>query len=323
MGCKGGKRITIPILIDTDPAIGIFGADVDDALAILLALNSDELEVDGLTAVFGNTDVNRASRIAKEILTVANRNDIQVYKGAYNASWLGVRTPAVNFLINHVMEHPGEITLITLAPLTNVATAILLEPKFIENLKALLMMGGLFFPSNMGFPFLQAEFNFSRDPKATQIVVSQDIENTIIGLDLTTKVLFKDAHFNALKAGNTQITNYLTKKIKSWLVLNKLLMGGFNPHDPLCVAYLLNRSLYREITASVEVEVPKERKHPEVISKKYSNSLLTSLSSLLSKKGRLKVMVPPFDSRKNKIRVCTKIDGNRFLELLIQRLSKG
>ncbi len=281
------------------------------------------MEVDGLTAVFGNTDLDRAYRIAKEILSVANRNDIPVYKGAYNASWLGIRTPAVKFLINHVMEHPGELTLITLAPLTNVATAILLEPRFIENLKALLMMGGLFFPSNMGFPFLQAEFNFSRDPKATQIVVSQDIENTIIGLDLTTKVLFKDSHFNALKVGNTQITNYLTKKIKSWLVLNKLLMGGFNPHDPLCVAYLLDRSLYRVIKASVEVEVLKDRKNPEFINKKYSNSVLSLLPSLLGKKGRLKVTVPPSDSRKNKIKVCTKIDSKKFLELLIQRLSKG
>jgi len=312
----------IPVLIDTDPAIGVFGADVDDALAIFLALNSDELEVDGLTAVFGNTDVNRAYQIAKEIVSVANRNDIPIYKGAYNASWRGIRTPAVRFLINHVMEHPGEITLITLAPLTNIATAILLEPRFIENLKALLMMGGLFFPSNMGFPFLQAEFNFSRDPKATQIVLSQDIETTIIGLDLTTKVLFKEPHFNALKMGNTQITNYLTKKIKSWLFLNKLLMGGFNPHDPLCVAYLLNRSLYRIIKASVEVEVVKERKNPAFIDKKYSNSLITLLPSLLGKNGRLKVTVPPSDSRTHKIKVGTKIDKQKFLKLLLDRLAK-
>jgi len=296
---------------------------VDDALAIFLALNSDELEVDGLTAVFGNTDLNRTYRIAKEIVSVANRNDIPVYKGAYNASWLGIRTPAVKFLINHVREHPGEITLITLAPLTNIATAILLEPKFIEDLKAILMMGGLFFPSNMGLPFLQAEFNFSRDPKATQIVISQDIKNTIIGLDLTTKVLFRDVHFNALKAGNTQITNYLTKKIKSWLFLNKLLMGGFNPHDPLCVAYLLNPGMYKVISASVEVEVLKERKNIGFIDKKYSNSVLTLLPSLLGKNGRLKVTVPPSDARKNKIRVCTTIDKEKFLQLLIQRLSKG
>jgi inosine-uridine nucleoside N-ribohydrolase len=255
-------------------------------------------------------------------VSVANRNDIPVYKGAYNASWLGVRTPAVKFLINHVMEHPDEITLITLAPLTNVASAILLEPKFIENLKALLMMGGVFFPSNTKFPYLQAEFNFSRDPKATQIVISQDIENTIVGLDLTTRVLFKDAHFNALQAGNTQITNYLTRKIKSWLFLNKLLMGGFNPHDPLCIAYLLDRSMYKVIKASVEVEVLKERRKPEFIDKKYSNSLIPLLISSLGKNGRLRVTAPPSDSRRNKIHVCTKIDERRFLELLIQRLSK-
>ena len=310
----------IPILIDTDPAIGVFGADVDDALAIFLALNSDELEVDGLTTVFGNTDVNTTYRIGKEILSVANRNDIPIKKGAYNATWLGVRTPAVNFLLNHVMEHPGEITLITLAPLTNIATAILLEPEFIKNLKSLLMMGGLFFPSNQRFPFLQSEFNFSRDSQATQIVLSQDIENTIIGLDLTTQVLFKDAHFNALTSKKTKITEYLIKHIKSWLILNKLLMGGFNPHDPLCVAYLLNRNLYK--TIKVSVEVFKQRKKPEFIHKRYSNNLL-SILSMLSKNGRLKVTIPPSDSKKNKITVCTRIHKAKFLKLLLERLSKS
>lgn len=313
----------IPILIDTDPGIGIFGADVDDALAIFLALNSDELEVESLTTVFGNTNVNNTYRIGKEILSVADRSDIPISKGAYNASWLGVRTPAVKFLIKHVMEHPGEITLITIAPLTNVATAILLEPRFIENLKSLLMMGGLFFPSNQRFPILRSEFNFSRDPKATQIVLSQDIEKTIIGLDLTTQVLFQDAHFSALASKKTKITEYLTKNIKSWLILNKLLMGGFNPHDPLCVAYLLKRNLYKTIKVSVEVEVLKQRKKPRFVDKKYSNSLLTLLPTLLGKNGSLKVTIPPLDSKKNKIRVCTKIDKKNFLKLLIDRLSKG
>lgn len=312
----------MPVLIDTDPAISVFGADVDDALAIFLALNSDELEVDGLTTVFGNTDVNNTYRIGKELLSVANRNDIPIKKGAYNASWLGIRTPAVNFLIKHVMEHPGEITLITLAPLTNIATAILLEPCFIENLKSLLMMGGLFFPSNQRFPILHSEFNFSRDPKATQIVLSQDIENIIIGLNLTTQVLFKDAHFSALASKKTNITNYLTKHIKSWLILNKLLMGGFNPHDPLCVAYLLNQNLYKTIKVSVEVEVHEQRRKPEFIDKRYSNSLLTLIPSLLGKNGSLKVTIPPSDSKKNKITVCTRIHKEGFLKLLIDRLSK-
>ena len=313
----------IPILIDTDPAISIFGADVDDALAIFLALNSDELEVEGLTAVFGNTDVNNTYRIGKEILSVANRTDIPLKKGAYNSSWLGVRTPAVKFLINHVMEHPGEITLVTLAPLTNIATAILLEPKFSENLKSILMMGGLFFPSNQRFPVLQSEFNFSRDPEATQIVLAQDIENTIIGLDLTTQVLFKDVNFSALAQRNTRITKYLTKHIKSWLFLNKLLMGGFNPHDPLCVAYLLKKSLYKTIKASVEVRILKQRKKSEFIHKKYSNSLLSLIPSLLTKNGSLKVTIPPADSRKNKVTVCTSIDKENFLKLLLERLSKS
>ena len=314
----------IPVIIDADSAITIPFSDVDDALAIFLALNSDEVEVDGITAVFGNTNLENTYRIAKENVAVAQRTEIPVFKGAYNATWLGVRTPAVQFLIEQIMEHPGEITLITLAPLTNIATAFLLEPRLAENLRGLVMMGGLFFRGNFRFPLLRAEFNFSRDAYATKIVLDQDIDTTIIGLDVTTQVRFRDLHFVALQRAKTPITKYLTKHIKLWLMFNKVvsLGAGFNPHDPICVAYLLQKNLFKQVKASINVFVPKRKEGPQNVHKKYSNNPLHLLPSLLTKNGELTTIIPPSDSRKNKIKVCTKVKEKEFLKLLITRLSK-
>ncbi len=311
----------IPVLIDSDPAISIFGADVDDALAIFLALNSDRLEVDGITTVFGNTDVNSAYRITKDILAVANRSDIPVYRGAYNASWLGVRTPAVRFLTSHIMEHPGEITLITLAPLTNVATALLVEPRIVENLKSLVMMGGNLFPSNFISRLLQSEFNFSNDARATQHVLSQDFDTTIIGLDLTTQVLFTDSEYNHLKQAGTPITTYLAKHLKSWLFINKLPFNkGFAPHDPIAVGYLIQPKLYKTVETSIEVNVSKTP--PKSITRRYSSSIFSAISTMFSKNGQTTAIVPPTDTRRKKIKACWKIKAKQFLQLLLTELTK-
>ncbi len=312
------------MIIDTDPAIGIKLADVDDGLAILLALNSDELEVDGITTVFGNRNVDNCYRIGKEVLSVAGRTDIPIFKGAYNETWLGIRNPAVQFLIDQIMEHPGEITLVTLAPLTNVATAFLLEPRLADKLKGLVMMGGYFFPSNFKIPFIKTEFNFSRDASATKIVLDQDVDTTITGLDVTTQVFFKDLHYVALERAKTSITKYIAKHIKSWLIFNKLYTSGkgFNPHDPICVAYLLQKNLFKLVKASVDVYAPKRSIPAELIHKRYSNDLIPLLLSFLSKNGQITTTVPPLDSRMNKIKVCTRIKEKEFLKLLINRLSR-
>lgn len=316
---------TIPVLIDTDPAIGLPISDVDDGLAIFLALNSDELEVDGITAVFGNTNVDNTYRIAKEVLSVAKRTDIPVYKGAYNKTWMGVRSRAVQFLIDHIMEHPGEITLVGLGPLTNIATAFYLEPRLAENLKSLLLMGGIF--SQMKFPasLIQSDFNFNQDGLATRIVLDQDVDTTLVGIDTTAQVFFSDLHYVALQRAKTPITEYLTKSLKSWLIFQKVVFlgKGFNPHDPITMAVLLNKNLYTFEEASLDVYISKRKaKLPRYAHKRHSNSLPYLIPNMLSKEGKLTVTIPPNDSRKHKFKICRKVNANGFLKLLVKRLSK-
>ena len=313
------------MLIDTDPAISLFASDVDDGLAIFLALNSDELEVDGITTVFGNTNVNNTYRIANTLLQVANRPNIPIFKGAYNPTWLGARTRAVQFIIDQIMEHPGEITLVALAPLTNIATAFLLEPRLAENLKCLLIMGGLFFHANLGIRFIRSDFNFNRDSLAVKIVLDQDVETILIGLDVTIQVFFRDVHYMALQRVKTPITEYLAEHLKFWLTINKLINGGqgFNPHDPITMAYLLKKDLFKMTKASLEVFVPKHKtKLPKFATKRYSNSLPYMIPHLLTKDGRLTVKIPPDDTRTHKFKIGISVNETAFLKLLLKRLTR-
>lgn len=229
------------ILIDADPAISISRCDIDDGLAIFMALNSPELDVEGITTVFGNSSLENVTQVANDILKVANRQDIPVSKGAYNKKWLGIKTKATEFLINHISEIPNQITLVALGPLTNVATIIKQKPEIIDDLKQLLIMGGLVYPERLKIRFIKTELNVSNDGLAANIVFSQPIETTLVGLEVTTQVFFKDIHYIAIKNANTEITKYLAKHIKPWLTLNKLIMKGFNPHDPIALAYLLKK----------------------------------------------------------------------------------
>ena len=152
------------IIIDTDPG-------VDDALAIFLALRSRELDVIGLTTVFGNSNVDATTRNALNLLHIAGRGDIPVARGAGvplfiaphgtaewvhgddamgNIGWTAPLSPALQphtlraaeFIVQQVMAHPGEITLVPIGPLTNIALALQLEPRIAQHVREVVLMGG-------------------------------------------------------------------------------------------------------------------------------------------------------------------------------------
>lgn len=305
------------IIIDTDPAISIPFCDIDDGLAIFLALNSPELSVEGITTVFGNSSLDLVTKVAKDLLRIANRQDIPIFKGAYNEKWLGVKTKASQFLINYISENPHQITLITLAPLTNIATAFKQRPELLDDLNQLIIMGGVVFPERLGIPFLKAEFNISKDPLAAKIVFSQPIEKTLIGLDVTMQVWFTDIHYLALSRANIPIANYLKKYIKPWLILNKLIMKGFHPHDPITLAYILDESMYKAVKLGLDVEY--SNKKLSEINKIYKHNFVTDI---FPKQGKIKIIPNSELSEKQKIKVCVKVDEQKFLKLLLNRLLK-
>jgi inosine-uridine nucleoside N-ribohydrolase len=225
------------VIIDTDPGI-------DDALAILLALGNRKLKVIALTTVFGNfPDVRKLTDNALKILNLANKRDIPVYEGVskplcemnltsyirktmaaqsvevHGTDGLGNLEPkrfttgglkkqeehAVQAIIRLATENPGQITLITLGPLTNLATALDKEPNLPNLLKKVIIMGGaLFSPrgnpintsdANIGNARPSAEANFFKDPDAAQIVLRAGFDPCslfLIPLDITTKTNYRN-----------------------------------------------------------------------------------------------------------------------------------
>jgi len=184
------------ILIDTDPAIGIPFKDIDDGLAMLFLFASPEVSM-----------------------------------GAESKNSLGKRNPAVDFLIETVRKNPKEITLLALAPLTNVATAMMLDDKFANNLQNLIIMGG-----SLGFrPFsFFGEFNFHKDGRATSIVISSPIPKTLITMDICSQAVFKKEHLEKMRP--------ITRK------------GGFYPWDVVAAAHLINASLFDKNPFTLKIQ---------------------------------------------------------------------
>jgi inosine-uridine nucleoside N-ribohydrolase len=190
------------ILIDTDPGI-------DDAMAIFYALASPELEVVGLTTVFGNAHTDVCTTNALRLLDIAGRADIPVAKGAVRPLAMNYRGPVAfvhgedgqgnvflppstrealpvhgaQFIIDTVMASPEEITVVLLGPFTNMALAMLMRPDLTSFVKEIVVMGGAAFASGNASP--AAEANVLNDPEAADIVFGADCPIVMAGLDVT------------------------------------------------------------------------------------------------------------------------------------------
>src|SRR5580700_4258588 len=202
------------IIIDTDPGI-------DDAMAIFLALRSPELKVEAITPVAGNVPLDLSLRNALRLVEIAERTDVPVAAGASHPllrrlataghvhgvnGLAGVEFPepktkpvhetAPELIRRIVRENPGEITIVAVGPLTNVALALRADPALASVIPAIVIMGGSLSGGNMT---PAAEFNLYVDPEAARIVFDAGIPLTMVGLDVTRKVLFTDQRLKALE----------------------------------------------------------------------------------------------------------------------------
>jgi len=187
------------VIIDADPGI-------DDTFAILLAAESRYIDLLGITIVAGNTGLENGIRNSFKILDMCNKDFIPVYKGAevslenrsieadyvhgkngfgdldYEPIRRSTSGDAIEFLINTVNNNPGEISVIAVGPLTNVALAVMRDKDFAKNLKSLLIMGSAKVEGNVT---KFAEFNFYQDPHAAKVVFDSEIENIyLFGLNV-------------------------------------------------------------------------------------------------------------------------------------------
>lgn len=281
------------IIIDTDPG-------VDDAIAILLALAAtDELEVLGLTTVSGNVGLHHTTPNACKILNVAGRTDIPVYMGCaeplarpgYTCEEVhgddglgGIGLPdvdkkpeeenAVDFLVRKARELKGELVLVPIGPLTNIARAIEKDPEFVNNVKEVVMMGGAEFQGNTT---PHAEFNFWVDPEAAKIVFKAGFKKiTMVGLDAIEYAKMNPALRELLYQINTPVSRFIHDITRVyvneyWTSVHEI---GCRLCDVLAIAQLLDPTVCELVDAYVDVEtqglcdgasvVYRKERYPEV-----------------------------------------------------------
>jgi inosine-uridine nucleoside N-ribohydrolase len=221
------------ILFDTDPGI-------DDSLAILLALASPELKVEGISVVHGNCSVEQALSNALGILELAHANDIPVARGfalplvqpsllapeTHGDAGIGygkLPTPSakpvaqhsVDFLIEKVRSAPGEITLVCIGPLTNLAVAIRKDPAMIQAVKEVIIMGGAIRHQGNTSPL--AEFNVFVDPHAAHIVYHSGMPITLVPLDVTYQCVLTHADVERLERTHSPITRFIADSTRFYM----------------------------------------------------------------------------------------------------------
>ena len=262
------------IIIDTDPG-------QDDAVAILLALASTEFRVVGITCVAGNVELELTTINACKICELAGRPDTTVVAGAakpisrslvtakhvHGRTGLdGVDLPmpkmkildinAVDFIIKTLLVSKNkEITICALGPLTNLALAILKEPKIMKKIDQIVLMGGGFFEGGNITP--AAEFNIFVDPEAASIVVNSGIKIVMMPLDVTHKVLATKSFIEKVSSINSNTSAAVAGLLNFFGRYDSKKYGsdGAPLHDPNVIAYLLKPDYYRGKNINVEIEL--------------------------------------------------------------------
>ena len=195
------------IILDTDLAMGAPGSDIDDGFALALAHADPDIQLDLVTTVNGNTDVESATILATELTHRLGIPEVPVVRGAAApfthpervrrpadavlALASEDRRPAEGYaaveIVRHVLANPGEITIVAIGPLTNVAAALLLEPRLAQEVAEIVIMGGIFF-GTMPNEKMPGEFNIWTDPESAAAVLRSGAPLRFVGLDVTLQV---------------------------------------------------------------------------------------------------------------------------------------
>jgi inosine-uridine nucleoside N-ribohydrolase len=269
------------IIFDTDFAL----PPQDDGLALAFALNSPELDIVGITTVAGNYNLARANADVLRMLEIAKREDVKVYSGArrplahekdafatshYGKWWSDdpapappggfakkalESEPAADFMIRTVMARPGQIEILAIGPLTNVATAIRQQPAFVASVKRITIMGGAIasLADGAGNITPNAEFNFWVDPEAARLVLRSGIPIVLSPLNVSMRTSFDRDSFQALAASGTPIAKLIDAQMRPRYAGNP----NFHPHmyDEVAAASLVDPTLVKTKRMVVDVDI--------------------------------------------------------------------
>ena len=266
-----------PIIIDTDPG-------QDDAVAILLALASPELDVLGITTVAGNVPQPLVTTNALRLCELVGRTDVPVFIGAhqplvrelFTAEYVhgptgidGANLPdpvttaqpkhAVDFIIDTCLAAGSDgVTLCPVGPLTNIASAIAREPMIIPKIREIALMGGGFFAGGNTTPV--AEFNIYVDPDAASLVFNSGVPITMFSLDVTHKALVLPEDLDRIRAIDTPVGEAVAGMLGYYERhdVEKYGIAGAPLHDPCVIAYLIDPDLFTGKACRVDIETESE-----------------------------------------------------------------
>jgi pyrimidine-specific ribonucleoside hydrolase len=303
-----------PIILDCDPGH-------DDAIALLLAVASPEVELIGVTTVAGNQTVDKTTNNALRILELAGRSDIPVYRGAdkpfirpqdvaahvHGESGLdGPDLPqpttrerdlhAVEYLAQEIRARDGKVTLIPTGPLTNIGLLFALHPD--ARPERIVIMGGAIGEGNRT---PAAEFNIWADPEAAQRVFLEGLDTTMVGLDVTHRALITDAHTERMRSAG-RVGKVVAELMDFYARFHKSRypdLDGSPMHDPVCVAHVIDPSLMTVLNAFIEIDC--------------SGGPSWGRTNV-DWRGREHFGDP-------NAKVGVDIDGERFAELIVERIS--
>jgi len=313
--------------METKKAIIDCDAGVDDALAIILALHSPELEVDAITAVRGNVPLDLVFENIKKVLCLVQPTERpQIAKGASrplrgdpayaysfhgndglggaridctekDAWWKPSTAPAHQLIPQLARRLPGQMSLIATGPLTNLALGLQKDPEGMAKLREVVIMGGAVRTRGNITPY--AEFNIHADPMAANIVLESELPLTLVPLDVTHHAyLTPQIMEQNLRVMKTRFSEFVIEATGYDFAARHFRINAevFHLHDPLAVAVTIDRSLVRTEALGLEVEIQEGQYYGK-----------TTESSQRS-------------SRQQKIEVCLEIDVEGFIDLFLTRL---
>ncbi|MBW5449090.1 nucleoside hydrolase [Cohnella sp. CFH 77786] len=308
-----------PIILDVDTG-------VDDSLAIAYAAHSPELRLLGLTTCFGNVSVEEATRNSLYVLEQLGREDVPVHAGAGKPFFrhnfkgyakhvhgedglggaLGDAMPkgkaaplgASRFMVEQARQLPGELTIIAVGPLTNLALAVMMDPDFASLVGRVVIMGGaVTVPGNVTG---QAEANILSDPEAAEFVFRSGLPITMVGLDVTMKTLLPRSRLREWRDKDTKLSRFLADAADFYIDFYERAnpgIGGCALHDPLAVGVVIDPTFCR--TEEMHVQVDTE-------------GLLSTGRTIADR--RAKPAHPP------NAKVCLEVDADRFLAHFMSRV---
>ena len=301
------------IILDCDPGH-------DDAMAILLAHGNPEIELLGITTVAGNQTLDKTSLNARRVCTVAGIRGVPVAAGcdrpltralktaAYIHGESGLDGPAfgeptvplderhaVDLIIELVMESRGDVTLVPTGPLTNIAMALRKEPRIVQKVQEVILMGGAY---TRGNTTPAAEFNIYVDPEAAEIVFTAGWPLTMVGLDLTHQALATPAVLERIAGLGTPIARIAVELLEFFRETYRRNAGFDSPpvHDPCAVARVIDPGVMQCVDAFVAIETRGE----------FSSGMT----------------VTDFASGKANVQVATRLDVNKFWNLTVDAIDR-